>query len=106
MMVAGFLLAWSPYACVSLISAFGNPQSITPLMATLPALFAKSQVIWNPIIYVAFNKNFRSKLFNKSKKPREDVSRSIEMNQQQQSKKLSTGRDESPNIKKQSITKV
>jgi hypothetical protein len=103
MMISGFLLAWSPYACVSFISAFGNPQLISPLLATLPALFAKSQVIWNPIIYVAFNKNFRSKLFkNKAKKSKG----CIEMNQLQQSMRLSVGRDVSSNLIKQSVTKV
>ena len=58
----GFLVAWTPYTVVSWISAFGDPNSISPVYATLPALFAKSQVLWNPLVYVATNKNFRQRL--------------------------------------------
>ena len=61
-MIVGFLIAWTPYSAVALISAFGDPKSITPLYATMPALFAKSQVVWNPLVYVVTNKNFRQKL--------------------------------------------
>ena len=61
-------MAWGPYSVVSLISAFGDESSVPPLAGTAPALFAKSQVVWNPLIYVLTNKNFRQKMpfFNKS----------------------------------------
>ncbi|XP_067649047.1 rhodopsin-like [Haliotis asinina] len=54
-----FLMSWLPYAVVSFISAFGDPTLISPLMATIPALVAKSAGLWNPLIYVATNKQFR-----------------------------------------------
>jgi hypothetical protein len=60
--IAGLLFAWLPYALVALISAFGYQESITPMMGTIPALLAKSQVLWNPLIYVFANKNFRKRL--------------------------------------------
>ncbi len=45
----------TPYTVVSWISAFGDPRSISPVFATMPALCAKSQVIWNPIvIFITF----------------------------------------------------
>ncbi|XP_046576929.1 visual pigment-like receptor peropsin [Haliotis rubra] len=58
-MVSIFLLSWLPYTVVSFISAFGDPTLISPLMATIPALVAKSAGLWNPLIYVATNKQFR-----------------------------------------------
>lgn len=48
-----------PYTVVSFVSAFGDPTLISPLMATIPALVAKSAGLWNPLIYVATNKQFR-----------------------------------------------
>ena len=44
----------TPYTVVSWISAFGDPNSISPVFATMPALCAKSQVIWNPIVIYIF----------------------------------------------------
>lgn len=56
-------MSWSPYAVVSLWAAFGNPNDISVLAGTLPAVLAKSSIIWNPIIYVATNKQFRHGFF-------------------------------------------
>lgn len=46
-------------AIVSFYAAFGKPQSIPPLAATIPALFAKTSTVLNPIIYVIPYKRFR-----------------------------------------------
>lgn len=54
-MVAMFLVAWTPYAAFALIVAFGDPTLITPATAVLPALMAKSSICYNPIIYVGLN---------------------------------------------------
>jgi len=54
-MIGAFLLAWTPYASFALIVAFGDPSSITPGMAVIPSLLAKSSICYNPIIYVALN---------------------------------------------------
>lgn len=58
-MVSAFLLAWSPYAIFALIKQFGDPDIITPGIAILPALIAKSSICYNPVIYVAMNSQVR-----------------------------------------------
>lgn len=58
-----FILAWTPYAVVSMYSAFINPDHITPLRATLPAMFAKSSFILSSMFYVCSNKEIFSKVF-------------------------------------------
>ncbi|XP_013400870.1 visual pigment-like receptor peropsin [Lingula anatina] len=58
-MTVAFLLSWSPYAIVSLWAAFDDLRHIPPTSDVIPALLAKASVIWNPIIYVAMNQQFR-----------------------------------------------
>lgn len=55
----GFLAAWSPYAVVSMWAAFGPVDAIPPLAFALPAMFAKSSTIYNPIIYLTLRPNVR-----------------------------------------------
>ena len=59
-MVAAFLVTWVPYslmAIVKIVSALDDqPMSDMQSMAFyLPALLAKSSIIYNPIIYAVFN---------------------------------------------------
>ncbi|XP_067671718.1 parapinopsin-like [Haliotis asinina] len=62
-MVSVFLLSWLPYSVTSLTSASGFPHLISPLMGTIPAMIAKMSGLWNPIIYIATNKQFRSAFY-------------------------------------------
>ncbi|XP_030017023.1 opsin 7, group member a [Sphaeramia orbicularis] len=55
----GFLAAWSPYAIVSMWAAFGQIESIPPLAFAMPAMFAKSSTIYNPVICLMLRPNFR-----------------------------------------------
>ncbi|KAM9789495.1 opsin-5-like [Neosynchiropus ocellatus] len=55
----GFFTAWSPYAIVSMWAAFGHIENIPPMAFALPAMFAKSSTIYNPIIYLTLRPNFR-----------------------------------------------
>nr|BAQ54936.1 opsin, arthropsin type [Indolestes peregrinus] len=55
-----FLISWTPYSVISLIGQFGDMQKITPWTATLPAIFAKASVIYNPIVYGLSHPHFRS----------------------------------------------
>lgn len=55
----GFFAAWSPYAVVSMWAAFGHIENIPPLAFALPAMFAKSSTIYNPIIYLMLRPNIR-----------------------------------------------
>ncbi|XP_069742858.1 opsin-5 isoform X2 [Narcine bancroftii] len=48
---AGFLIAWIPYAVVSIWSAFGTSDSVPIKVSLVPTLFAKSASMYNPIIY-------------------------------------------------------
>ncbi|XP_045593902.1 opsin, ultraviolet-sensitive [Procambarus clarkii] len=57
-----FIVSWSPYAVISIIGQFGEVRLLTPWVATLPALFAKASVIYNPIVYGMSHPHFRSSL--------------------------------------------
>ncbi|KAL6119068.1 uncharacterized protein ACO6RY_03725 [Pungitius sinensis] len=58
----GFLVAWSPYALVSMWAAFGDPTAVPPMAFALAAIFAKSSTLYNPIVYLVFKPNFRKSL--------------------------------------------
>lgn len=60
----GFFVAWSPYALVSMWASFGNIEDIPPVAFAMPAMFAKSSTIYNPIIYLAIRPNFRKVIFS------------------------------------------
>ena len=61
LIVLMFIIAWTPYAVVTLAAQFGsNIQAyINPYTTSLPALFAKTSSIYNPLIYTLNNKNTR-----------------------------------------------
>ncbi|XP_069494598.1 rhodopsin, GQ-coupled-like [Ambystoma mexicanum] len=52
-----FLLAWTPYAVISLWSACG--VQVPPLTSVLASLFAKSATFYNPFIYIGMSSKFR-----------------------------------------------
>uniref|UniRef100_A0A6I8S7I6 G-protein coupled receptors family 1 profile domain-containing protein n=1 Tax=Xenopus tropicalis TaxID=8364 RepID=A0A6I8S7I6_XENTR len=56
----GFFTAWSPYAVIAMWAAFGSIDIIPPLVFAVPAVFAKSSTIYNPIIYLFLKPNFRN----------------------------------------------
>ncbi|XP_069681232.1 pinopsin-like [Periplaneta americana] len=66
-MIIAFLVAWTPYAVLALVIAFGDPQVVSPGLAVVPALVAKSSICYNPVIYVGLNTqvNFTAFLFLK-----------------------------------------
>lgn len=53
------MLAWTPYAIVSMWGAFGNASVIPGAAQGLPAVIAKCSMILNPLVYVASNKSHR-----------------------------------------------
>uniref|UniRef100_W5MTU2 Opsin 6, group member b n=1 Tax=Lepisosteus oculatus TaxID=7918 RepID=W5MTU2_LEPOC len=55
-----FLLAWSPYAVISMWSAWG--YQVPPLTSVLASLLAKSASFYNPFIYVGMSSKFRQDL--------------------------------------------
>ncbi|XP_015793307.1 opsin, ultraviolet-sensitive-like [Tetranychus urticae] len=45
-----WMITWTPYAVVSLIGII-NPLLLTPTMAMLPAMFAKTSAVMDPFVY-------------------------------------------------------
>ena len=70
MMVTGFLVAWTPYAVVSLYSAVSGPEHIPTVATIVPAMFAKSSCLYNPLIHFFVYKKFRESLWMQWQKVR------------------------------------
>jgi hypothetical protein len=64
------MLNWTPYAIISLNTAFFNYVKVDPYVSLLLTLFAKSAFLWTPILYYVsdgeIRKNFGYIYFNKS----------------------------------------
>ena len=59
-------MAWTPYAIVSLISAFIDPNLITPLGSLIPAVFAKASMAWGGIYFTFSNKEIYRAIFHQA----------------------------------------
>ncbi|XP_058581909.1 rhodopsin [Neofelis nebulosa] len=59
-MVIAFLICWLPYASVAFYIFTHQGSNFGPILMTLPAFFAKSSSIYNPVIYIMMNKQFRN----------------------------------------------
>ncbi|XP_033231734.1 rhodopsin-like [Belonocnema kinseyi] len=57
LMIAAFLIAWTPYAIVSLGAQYFN-MKLSPEVSMMPAILAKSSICYNPIIYAGLNTQF------------------------------------------------
>jgi hypothetical protein len=67
MLIIGFLLTWTPYAIVCLYVAFINHDGVPPLVASVPAFFAKLSLIWPSFFNIIANREIRMNLpFKKS----------------------------------------
>ncbi|XP_027023113.1 parapinopsin a [Tachysurus fulvidraco] len=58
-MVLAFLLTWLPYAALALTVIFNSNIYINPVIATIPTYLTKSSTVFNPIIYIFMNRQFR-----------------------------------------------
>ncbi|XP_036389248.1 parapinopsin a [Megalops cyprinoides] len=58
-MVLAFLLTWLPYAAFALAVILDPELHINPITATIPMYLAKSSTVFNPIIYIFMNRQFR-----------------------------------------------
>uniref|UniRef100_A0A3Q3G0X5 Rhodopsin n=1 Tax=Labrus bergylta TaxID=56723 RepID=A0A3Q3G0X5_9LABR len=80
-----YVLSWSPYACVTMISWSGHANILSPYSKAVPAIIAKASTIYNPFIYAIIHNKYRMTLADKfpclsflSPAPRKDcVSSSI-----------------------------
>ncbi|KAJ8394803.1 hypothetical protein AAFF_G00041580 [Aldrovandia affinis] len=59
LMVLAFLLTWLPYAAFALAVIIDRDLHIDPIIATVPMYLAKSSTVFNPIIYIFMNRQFR-----------------------------------------------
>ncbi|KAL3876907.1 hypothetical protein ACJMK2_034688 [Sinanodonta woodiana] len=59
-MIGVYFVCWTPYAVVSFWAAFADVKKLPVWAQSAPALIAKSGTMWNPIVYVATNKQFRA----------------------------------------------
>lgn len=55
-MLIAFVVCWGPYATFVSFAAANPGYAFHPLAAALPAYFAKSATIYNPVIYVFMNR--------------------------------------------------
>ncbi len=60
-----FVLSWSPYAVVSLCGILGYQEIITPYVAAIPAVVAKTSPVWNPLLYGLTHTKFKAALGHK-----------------------------------------
>ncbi|XP_015229746.1 PREDICTED: melanopsin-A-like [Cyprinodon variegatus] len=60
-----YVLSWSPYACVTLISWAGYANILSPYSKAVPAIIAKASTIYNPIIYAIIHNKYRMTLAEK-----------------------------------------
>ena len=58
-----FLLCWTPYAIVSMYSAFIDPYAISATMATVPAFFSKSSLLWPALLNLHVQKKETKSVF-------------------------------------------
>jgi len=54
-----WVIAWTPFAVICLIGITGDQSLLTPLVSTLPILFAKTSCVYNPLIYAISHPKFR-----------------------------------------------
>lgn len=64
LIVLAFVVAWSPYAVVTLFAQFAPIKYVnvyvTPFTTSLPALFAKLSSVYNPVLYTLTNSACRN----------------------------------------------
>ncbi|XP_063052651.1 green-sensitive opsin-1-like [Engraulis encrasicolus] len=59
LMVIGFLIAWTPYASFAAWIFFNKGAQFSAQSMAIPAFFSKSSALYNPVIYIGLNKQFR-----------------------------------------------
>ena len=55
------MVSWVPYSIVFFYNAFVD-INLPPLVKTLPAMFAKTSLVWTSMIFTLSNANIRSKI--------------------------------------------
>lgn len=58
-MVIAYLVCWVPYASVAGYIFANQGAEFGPVAMTIPAFFAKSAALYNPVIYIILNRQVR-----------------------------------------------
>ncbi|XP_054655084.1 vertebrate ancient long opsin a isoform X1 [Dunckerocampus dactyliophorus] len=58
-MIIAFMVAWTPYAVFAILVTAHPTIELDARLASIPAFFSKTAAVYNPIIYVFMNKQFR-----------------------------------------------
>nr|AGB67495.1 c-like opsin [Tripedalia cystophora] len=61
-MISAFLFSWLPYTLFCVVGMISRTNFASGKIGAIPAVFAKSSVIWNPIIYGFKHNLFRQRL--------------------------------------------
>lgn len=72
-MIVAYCVCWGPYTFFACFAAANPGYAFHPLAAAMPAYFAKSATIYNPIIYVFMNRQVGSILTQRSIYPVKSV---------------------------------
>jgi hypothetical protein len=64
-LVAMWMISWTPYAFVALLGISGNQTRLTPGMTMFPALFAKFSACVNPIIYTLTHPKIKKEILRR-----------------------------------------
>ncbi|KAG5838469.1 hypothetical protein ANANG_G00224020 [Anguilla anguilla] len=59
-MIISFLVCWVPYASVAWYIFANQGADFGPVFMTIPAFFAKTAALYNPVIYILLNRQFRN----------------------------------------------
>ena len=51
-----FIITWLPYAYVCVYRTLWGGTGLSPFMSSLPAMIAKSSMMWPPLFFILFNK--------------------------------------------------
>ncbi|KAM6443767.1 vertebrate ancient opsin-like [Liasis olivaceus] len=79
-MILAFLICWTPYAAFSILVTTCPSIELDPRLAAIPAFFSKTATVYNPVIYVFMNNQFRKCLVQLFRCSRQDIADS-NMNQ-------------------------
>ena len=63
--MAGFILSWTPYTVAFFISAF-SAANVAPIVVFICSCFAKTSVIWIPLLYITTSAQLRFSLVDSS----------------------------------------
>ncbi|XP_023932942.1 rhodopsin, GQ-coupled-like [Lingula anatina] len=65
-----FVVPWLPYVIVAMIGVFGDKELLTPLVAGVPVLAAKTYPMFTPLLYITYHKELRSVLMRRIRRRR------------------------------------